>query len=1160
MLGDSNIKSEGAYLFVENGKFVFDTFGATDLISTTTVNDQQWHHVAMTREGTTVKLYVDGNLEATGTYTFTVPQASSRIGSDNLTERLEVDETRIWSDARTGDEIAANYQKQLAGNENNLTAYYRFDDDPDGTTIANKATSTGSALNGTLSGDARIVNVPAHAANFDGDNDHLLVGRGTGDELAITGDITVEARVKLDTLKNQAIFSFSKQNDSGGEDAPAVNSLYEVRIDSNGDIIVGHETGNGTNVFETFDTNLVTGQWYHIAMVRDVSAKTYKVLVNGVPAGIVTYTEDNPTGGSDSELYIGAEARALLNDYLDGQLSDVRIWNVARTDADIHATHNQTVSGNAGGTLLLNLTMDEETGSVIVDQAGNNNATPVGGVTIVDTAPTIQGAIGEIQENSTLSGQMTGNDVAGTPAYSVEVTGKTTSAADADGRVSVETANGGTVIIDTSSGAWTYTPANNWYGNDSFTLTASGDNATADSDTITVTVNNDVEKSIVINDGVLQTTGAAGTHASGTIGTSTISNTATIEFKVNLSELTGAIQAMVTVADSDGTGRYLAALKATGELYFFLSNGAGTSDQVDTGIILETNQWHDIATTYDGSTANIYLDGNLVGSKAISGIALPSGEEKIIIGSRYDETTNHSNALFDEVKVWSEARTHAQIRDGIDQPVASGTDNLEAYYKFDDQVSGTTVQDKSGNNRDLTLNGNAKVIDDIRGAVSLDGTDDVITIASDASLNGTKGTWSVWMKTDLDWGVDNASGGASTRGNALLMGRSDEVNSNNGITLTVNASGQVEIAIRDGAGEVAGISGSANVADGAWHQITVSYDQAASGLQKVYIDGVLIGVKSASGAWSFDDTALTLGKSIDAFWEEFKGEIGGVRLYNTQLTDAQVADQFTNEIDPASSGLIGSYNFTEGTGTTAANDATGATQTPDATVTGATWLDYDNDITATTLVIQEDEVASGRLLANDVPGTPSYGVETAATSGTVTVNADGTWHYKPAANFYGTDTFTLKITSTDADGTAFSDTETITVTINSVDDGNAVQLSDGALSLDGVNDWVNLPNTILSASQGTVSMRVNLPADAPTGSFKPLFANRDDADGDRVYIFAEFTGGQWHLKATLDDKTIDGGVISADTWYETTLVWRTDNTGEFYVDGDSKGSVTGLSL
>ncbi len=112
---------------------------------------------------------------------------------------------------------------------------------------------------------------------------------------------------------------------------------------------------------------------------------------------------------------------------------------------------NNVLTGDETG-LATQYLYDEKDGSTFIDSAGNNNATVTGTVNVVDAVPTVQGTAGEIQENATLSGQMSANDVAGTPSYSVAVTGKTTSAADADGRVTVETANGGTVTIDTSSG------------------------------------------------------------------------------------------------------------------------------------------------------------------------------------------------------------------------------------------------------------------------------------------------------------------------------------------------------------------------------------------------------------------------------------------------------------------------------------------------------------------------------------------------------------------------------------------------------------------------------------------------------------------------------------------------------------------------------------
>jgi hypothetical protein len=1146
-LGNTGVNDQGAFLFIENGKFAFDTFGSTDLIGTSTVNDQAWHHVAVTREGTTVKIYVDGNLEATGTYTFTVPQGATSISSnDSGAFNGEMDEFRIWSDARTDAEIAANYQKQLAGNENNLTAYYRFDDDPDGTAVDNKATSTGSALDGTLTGNATIKNIPAHAADFSGSGNYIEVTNPSGGIISGTGSLTYETWIKTDETTLNTIMG---TGGTGGGGAT-------LRI--NGGIVQFNNTGINAGTGEVFGTSQVNdGLWHHVAIVYDSTTGLATVYVDGVAEAAGDAKTMNITSGN---LVIGDSNNHTGNNF-GGQLANTRFWTTARTADEIADNMNNVLNGDETG-LATQYLYDEIVGGAFVDSAGANNGTITGTVNVVDAVPTVQGTIGEIQEDASLSGQMSANDVAGTPAYSVTVAGKTTSAADADGRVSVETANGGTVTIDTSSGAWTYKPASNWYGTDSFNLTASGDNSTSDSETISVTVNNDAENSIVVNDGAMMVTGESGNNGQAALGTGTITNAMTLEFKVNATKvLSSTVQYLVTISEDSGSaGRYLVFIDSTGNFNFQVRDNDGNpSSSIGTNVTATTDRWYDVAVSYDGSNgdARMYIDGNLVGQGTIADAAMSAIAQSLLISSTDDGSTPNANILIDEVKVWSEVRTHEQIRDGIDQPIASGTTNLEAYYRFDDQVSGNAVQDQSGNNRDLTLNGNAKIIDDLKGGVSMDGVDDVITIANDTSLDGAQGTYSIWFKSEGDW-----ANGANPDNAAALFSRHDSTGSYNGLTVAIEKDGDINIQGKDAnSNNSAEINASSTgVLDGAWHQLTFVYDQAAGGLNKLYIDGVLIGSVRSNEAWNWNGQDLLIGDGADPYWAFFKGEISSVQVYNTKLTDAQVAAQFGNEIDPAISGLVGSYDFTEGTGTTAANDATGGTQTPDATVSGATWLDLDNDTTATTLVIQEDEVATGRLLGNDVPGTPAYGVETAATNGTVTVNTDGTWHYKPVANFYGSDTFTLKVTSTDADGTAFSDTETVTVTINSVDDGNAVQISDGALSLDGTNDWVDLPNTILNATQGTVSLRVNLPADAPTGSFMPLFANRDDADGDRVYIFAEFTGAQWHIKATLDDQTIDGGVISTGTWYETTLTWRTDNTGEFYVDGDSKGSVTGLSL
>ena len=82
---------------------------------------------------------------------------------------------------------------------------------------------------------------------------------------------------------------------------------------------------------------------------------------------------------------------------------------------------------------------------------------------------------------------------------------------------------------------------------------------------------------------------------------------------------------------------------------------------------------------------------------------------------------------------------------------------------------------------------------------------------------------------------------------------------------------------------------------------------------------------------------------------------------------------------------------------------------------------------ADTVNATEDTPLSGNLATNDLPsgdGGNVWSLVSGAAHGTVTVNADGTFSYVPAANYNGVDSFTYKIT--DADG----DTSIAVVTVN----------------------------------------------------------------------------------------------------------------------------------
>src|SRR6185312_14330587 len=77
---------------------------------------------------------------------------------------------------------------------------------------------------------------------------------------------------------------------------------------------------------------------------------------------------------------------------------------------------------------------------------------------------------------------------------------------------------------------------------------------------------------------------------------------------------------------------------------------------------------------------------------------------------------------------------------------------------------------------------------------------------------------------------------------------------------------------------------------------------------------------------------------------------------------------------------------------------------------------------------------TGNVLANDTDADAGSRLTAALVAqpahGTVTLNADGSFSYTPAANYAGTDSFTYKA----SDGTADSNVATVAITVSAVND------------------------------------------------------------------------------------------------------------------------------
>jgi hypothetical protein len=155
--------------------------------------------------------------------------------------------------------------------------------------------------------------------------------------------------------------------------------------------------------------------------------------------------------------------------------------------------------------------------------------------------------------------------------------------------------------------------------------------------------------------------------------------------------------------------------RASGTSYSVISQPAGfygNSSAFDT--------WHHIAVTWSGGTEQFYLDGSPVASFAGSVPAVGSPTSPDLQVGAYSGA-NTFDGLLDDVRVYSDVLTADEITylytNGIsgDDP---GTDNLQAYWKFDGNLLDETDNDNDGT------------------SVGLDAPDWTLTVAGTAVASG----------------------------------------------------------------------------------------------------------------------------------------------------------------------------------------------------------------------------------------------------------------------------------------------------------------------------------------------------------------------------------------------------------------------------------------
>src|SRR5882762_1724685 len=366
--------------------------------------------------------------------------------------------------------------------------------------------------------------------------------------------------------------------------------------------------------------------------------------------------------------------------------------------------------------------------------------------------------------------------------------------------------------------------------------------------------------------------------------------------------------------------------------------------------------WTYIAVVRNGPAISFYINGNLDASFGAAADANPfrSGINTLRIGGQNRGAASRVlNGMIDEVRMYNQALTPAQIQGDMNAPIGK-TALPAATYGFN-EGSGNTTADDSGNANVGTLSGPSWTTAGRYGsALSFNGTNAYVEAANSNSFNpGTAATFSAWVN------VLAASADVSSVVNKWSQSIDDEY------LFGLNSSNRLTFAWQTTGGNVWGrpsyniVSGNAQVPLGTWTYITVVRNgPAISFYVNGNLDATFGAAADANPFRSGIDTVRIGGQNRGAASRVLNGVIDEVRMYNQALTPTQIQGDMnaligTPIVLPSITTQPVSQSVTAGQTATFSVAATGAAplsyqwQKNGANIVGATTASYTTPATMT---------------------------------------------------------------------------------------------------------------------------------------------------------------------------------------------------------------------
>jgi hypothetical protein len=350
----------------------------------------EWHHLAVSLKSNSVEWYYDGQLVENDSVTFSELEAQSvnriRIAGrfdQNINDYYSgsLDDARVYDRGLSVEQVSDMYDSYSSGAHPIL--HLQMDERAGILADSSGNRNDGIPFNGPTLGENGTV---MKGVDFDGVNDHIIVGSSAIDAIVDSGEMTASAWVRIDSS-----VSGNPHILSGGKGNSYFGSLIGLSVATNGTarFYTPSSTINYPEIWSA--TTIDDDKWHHVTATLDattISSTVIRIYIDGTLEATMSgfYWDSNQTSTTYlDELVIGTTNQLSPSSqyFLDGRLDEVKLHDHALTASAISDLRDDTSPPIAHWKL-------DETSGTIIDSSGNGyNGTATGSPTYG-----VEGALG----------------------------------------------------------------------------------------------------------------------------------------------------------------------------------------------------------------------------------------------------------------------------------------------------------------------------------------------------------------------------------------------------------------------------------------------------------------------------------------------------------------------------------------------------------------------------------------------------------------------------------------------------------------------------------------------------------------------------------------------------------------------------------------------